>query len=271
MTTTKLTILIVDDELVVRRLLGDALGRSGYIIELASNGKEALDRLERPGIDLLLLDLQLGDINGVQVMQGARKHWPDLPIIMLTAHGSLPSAIAAVRYDAADYLLKPVSIEELRERVAGVLAEYTIARDRKERMQVMYTEMQAFLHNEGLLQRPSAPTTSPNIDEVLEAAPLRINLRQHMISMNKQPIDMTPTEFTILVELLSKPGTILSCTQLAYAIHAIVEDEEEARQIIRPHIVRLRRKLEADPQQPRFLLSVRGLGYRWMSAAPIDT
>jgi len=117
------TILIVDDEQIVRRLMGDALQRAGYTVELAASGAEALERLSRPGIDLMLLDLQLGDLDGVQVMRVAREHWPELQIMMLTAHGSLTSAIAAVRHGAADYLLKPLPVEPWVGDGTRVLAE----------------------------------------------------------------------------------------------------------------------------------------------------
>lgn len=257
----KTTLLLVDDELIVRRTLGDALTRAGYSVELAASGAEALQRLERPGVDLLLLDLQLGDIDGVQVMQEARQRWPHLPIVMLTAHGSLPSAIAAVRYAAADYLLKPISLDALRERVAQVLANTGATQARYEELRQMYEHMRSFLHREGVLQEP-AP--APAGIDVLEGGPLRVNERQHTVSMRGQPADTTPSEFAILCELLRRPGAAVSCSRLAQALGTQVDDEEEARQLIRPHIVRLRRKLEPDPQQPAYLISVRGVGYRWV-------
>lgn len=253
------TLLLVDDELIVRRTLGEALARAGYAVELAASGAEALERLARPGVDLLLLDLQLGDIDGVQVMQEARQRWPRLPILMLTAHGSLPSAIAAVRYAAADYLLKPISLEALRARVAQVLADAGATQARYEDLRQMYEQMRALLHREGLLQEPAAARAG-----VLEGGPLRVDERQHTVSMCGQPAETTPSEFAILCELLRRPGAAVSCSRLAQALGTQVDDEEEARQLIRPHIVRLRRKLEPDPQQPAYLISVRGVGYRWV-------
>jgi DNA-binding response OmpR family regulator len=258
----KHTLLIVDDELVVRRLLGDALRRAGYEVEVASCGAEALDRLDRPGVDLLLLDLQLGDIDGVQVMEGARRRWPKLPIVMLTAHGSLPSAIAAVRSGAADYLLKPIGVDDLRERVGHVLSQTAAARDRSEQLCSMYAQMQAFLRSEGLL---TTATSRADLSDVRIAGPVRLDVRRHTVTMRDAPMDITPAEFAILRELLGEPGAVVSCSGLARALNAAVDDEEEARQLIRPHIVRLRRKLEEDPQQPRYLISVRGVGYRWVA------
>ena len=262
------TILIVDDEHVVRRLMGDALQRAGYTVELAASGAEALERLRRPGVDLMLLDLQLGDLDGVQVMRAAREHWPELQIMMLTAHGSLPSAIAAVRHGAADYLLKPLPVEMLRERVSCVLAQRRAAQEQAAQLRSVYTNLQSVLTSAGLLQE--AAVGGPNAEApnlIYEAGPLRIDVRRHTVAMSDRAVDVTPSEFAILLELLGQPGVVVTCLRLTQAIQTPAVDEEEARQLIRPHIVRLRRKLEFDPQQPRHLLSVRGVGYRWNSAA----
>lgn len=261
---SRATLLLVDDELIVRRLLGDALARAGYQVEVASSDTEALDRLARPGIDMLLLDLRLGDADGVQVMQAARQLWPQLPIIMLTANGSLTSAIAAVRCGVADYLLKPIDLETLRQRVAAILDDYYLSRARAEQLTSIYAQLQAMLQSEGWLREtPASTLTQPAIGQVYRSGPIALDVQYHTVLMHRQPIDVTPSEFAILAELLSHPGAVVPCLRLTEAIQTAVDDEEAARQLIRPHIVRLRRKLETDPQQPAYLLSVRGLGYRW--------
>ncbi|HJZ48866.1 MAG TPA: response regulator transcription factor [Roseiflexaceae bacterium] len=261
---SRATLLLVDDELVVQRLLGDALGRAGYDVEMASNDTEALERLARPGIDLLLVDLRLGDADGVQVMQAARRLWPRLPIIMLTANGSLSSAIAAVRCGAADYLLKPIDLETLRERVAAILDDYYSSRARAEQLTSMYSQLHSILYGEGWLRETTAGAPAhPASPRVYRSGPLHVDVQRHAVTMHDQPIEITPSEFAILVELLRHAGAVVPCLRLTEAIQTAVDDEEAARQLIRPHIVRLRRKLELDPQQPCYLLSVRGLGYRW--------
>jgi DNA-binding response OmpR family regulator len=235
-------------------------------VELASSGTMAMERLASPGIDLLLLDLQLGDIDGTDVMQFARQRWPDLSIIMLTAHGSLPSAIAAVRAGAADYLLKPISMATLRDVVHRVLAERDRSRARGERLRAVYEQMDALMRSEGLLHAVAVSEPAPR-SAIYESAPLHIDVQQHMVALRGQPIDVTPSEFAILLELLRVPGAVVACLRLARAINTVVDDEEEARQLIRPHIARLRRKLETAPQQPVHLISVRGVGYRWVGTS----
>jgi two-component system KDP operon response regulator KdpE len=260
---SRATLLLVDDELMVRRLLGDALAHAGYHVEVASNDTEALDRLAQPGIDMLLVDLRLGDADGVQVMQAARQLWPRLPIIMLTANGSLSSAIAAVRAGVADYLLKPIDLETLRARVAAILDDYYRSRARAEQLTAMYSQLHGILQGEGWLKdMAGAPAQSAGA-QVYRSGPLSLDVQYHTVLMHQQPIDVTPSEFAILMELLRQPGAVVPCLRLTEAIQTAVDDEEAARQLIRPHIVRLRRKIERDPQQPCYLLSVRGLGYRW--------
>jgi DNA-binding response OmpR family regulator len=260
---SKPTVLIVDDEAPVRRILEDALERINLQIEVASTGGMALKRLAEPGIDLLLLDIQLGDIDGVDVMTFARQRWPQMPIIMLTAHGSLSSAIAAVRAQVADYLLKPVSISVLRDTVQRTLSNHRRQHIHEQRLKTLYAQMDLLLRDTEFETESSLPLTTPR--QVYESGPLLIDVQQHIALLHNQPIAITPSEFIILQELLREPGTVIPCLRLAQAINQMIQDEEEARLLIRPHIGRLRRKIERNPQEPVHLVSVRGLGYRWVA------
>lgn len=266
------TILVVDDELIVRRVIGDALRQASYRVETAGDIGSALELMGRVEIDLLLLDLQLGASDGLELLRQARQFVPQLPVIILTAHGSLPSAIEAVRQSVADYLLKPVSMEALRTRVAEVLTRNRSRHAREERIRAMYTHLQALMQEEGLIEehdQRATQATPISGREALEqgksytTGPLVIDVPQHQVRMGQQIIEVTPTEFTILLEMVRQPGAVITCAQLVYASQAITLDEEEARQVVRPHIVRLRRKVEPNPQHPTYIQSVRGMGYRW--------
>jgi DNA-binding response OmpR family regulator len=263
MTLEQASVLVVDDEMMVRRVLGDALRQSGYRVLQASSGAEALARLDEAGADLMLLDLQLGEDDGVAVMRSARGRWPNLPIIILTAHGSMASAIEAVRHDAADYLLKPISMETLRTRVAEVLMRHQASQQRSERIRHMYQELQALVLDEG--PGSGAAPAQQGLGAILNAGPLTIDVQRHSVRMAGQPVELTPTEFAILHTLMRQPGLVIPCVQLIGAFQNAQMDEDEARAVMRPHIVRLRRKIEPDPQRPVFILSVRGIGYRWGS------
>ncbi|EFO81843.1 two component transcriptional regulator [Oscillochloris trichoides DG-6] len=261
-TTETASVLVVDDEAVVRRILGDALAQAGYRVQRAQNSAEALALLEHPGADLMLLDLQLGDDDGVDVMRIARSKWPQLPIIILTAHGSMSSAIEAVRLEAADYLLKPIGIETLRSRVAEVIERYRANQQRHERIRSMYQQLQEIVKDEGLaVHHEAPPSTSHELN--LRVGDLSIDVQQHTVRMRGQTVEVTPTEFAILHTLARQPGVVIPCVQLIQAFQNVQMEEDEARTVMRPHIVRLRRKLEPDPQRPIYIQSVRGIGYRW--------
>jgi DNA-binding response OmpR family regulator len=257
-------ILVVDDETVVRRVLGDALAQAGYRVRTAASGEEALAVLAEQPSDLVLLDLQLGDADGVEVMQVIRARWPQTQILILTAHGSMSSAIAAVRHEAADYLLKPIGVEALRQRVGEVLARHQAGRERQELIRTMYQQLQTLVADERPAPLASEGRPGAVADErALTAGPLVVDSGRHLVRMAGQPIEVTPTEFAILQILARSPGSVVSCAQIAQAFQGGIESEDEARQIVRPHIVRLRRKIEPDSAHPRYIQSVRGVGYRW--------
>jgi DNA-binding response OmpR family regulator len=263
MTLESAQILVVDDEAVVRRVLGDALSQAGHRVRLAASTREALALLEQSLADLMLLDLQLGDEDGTDLLRAARARWPQLPILILTAHGSLASAIEAVRHDAADYLLKPIGVEALRTRVAEVLARHRASQQRQERIRHMYHQLQALVSDEGLLPaRPAAESAG----ESYSAGPLTLDVQRHQVRMSGHLVELTPTEFAILHTLVRQAGSVVPCAQLIQSFQNVTMDEDEARQVMRPHIVRLRRKLEPTPQTPLYLQAVRGIGYRWNAA-----
>lgn len=261
MSTQLANVLVVDDEAIVRRVLGDSLSQVGHTVYRAASGAEALSILATSGIDLLLLDLQLGDDDGVDIMRAVRGRWPNLPIIILTAHGSMNSAIEAVRNDAADYLLKPIGVEPLRARVAEVVARHRASQERTERIRTMYQQLQALVEDEGLTRQPAGSAAISSTS--LCVGPLSIDVQQHMVRMAGQPIEVTPAEFAILHALARQPGVVIPCVQLIQGFQSGQYEEDEARTVMRPHIVRLRRKIETDPQRPRYIQSVRGVGYRW--------
>lgn len=255
------SILVVDDEAVVRRVLSDALSQAGYRVRAAASGEAALAMMVDEPAELILLDLQLGDSDGVEVMRTSRERWPQTQVIILTAHGSLASAIAAVRSDAADYLLKPIGVDELRRRVGEVIMRHRAGRERQERIRTMYQQLQALVADEGLLERQ--PGAGGAGERALSAGPLSVDVARHMVRMAGQPVEVTPTEFAILHALARNPGTVVPCVQIVQTFQGSVASEDEARQMLRPHIVRLRRKIEPDAAHPIYIQSVRGVGYRW--------
>jgi DNA-binding response OmpR family regulator len=235
-------ILFVDDDVQVREPLARLLELLGYRIDQASSGEEALRLLESVSYDVAILDILMpGGIDGVETMHSAREICPDLGIIFLTGHASIDSAAEAVRSQATDYLLKPVSNRELAAAVA--------------------TALQQRLRQE----HPQTPATS---EQFLEVAGVTLDRKRQLVIVAERAgaagfsAKLTACESALLACLMQRPGIAIPCLQLAKeALDYSSVDDEEASAIIRPHISRLRKKIEPDPSQPRLVRTVRDRRY----------
>ncbi len=230
--------LVVDDEEPIRFTLSEILRRAGYAVTCANSGEEALERLRDTAFDLILLDLSLGgQVDGLRVLESARWRWPEAVIVILTAHGSLESARVAIREGVDDYLLKPVEPEVVRTAVRGAM-------ERRQRL----------LRIREMAQAP----------RVLQRGTLTIDMEKHEASRDGQPLHLTPGEFSLLVYLVQNSHRVLSPRELVWVVQKYEsEDRFEAQQMIKWYIHRLRRKVEPNPKKPRFILNVRGVGYRF--------
>ncbi len=228
--------LIVDDEAGVRFFVERTLQRAGYIVATAASGEEALAQLRETSFDLLVLDLRLGgQVNGQRVLEAVRWRWPETAVVILTAHGSLESALDAIREGVDGYLLKPVEGEELLTTVQTALAR----------------------------RRPATlAAESPPHRSVWRWRDLTIDLDKHQAARGDQPLQLTPHEFRVLAHLMQKAPQVVSPQELVQAALGYeCQDLHEARAIIKWYIHRLRRKVEPDPAHPRYILNVRGVGY----------
>jgi DNA-binding response OmpR family regulator len=230
--------LVVDDDEGVRFFLEETLRRDGHIVVAASSGEEALDRMRDTFFDLVMLDLKLsGRVDGLRVLEAVRWRWPETVVVILTAHGSLESAMAAIREGVDGYLLKPVEPDEVRKAVQEAL-------DRR----------RSLARLEGAGQE----------EHVLQRGPFSVDLTKHLITLDGQPLELTSREFKLLVHLMQNAHRVLSPRELVQVVGQYeAEDLYEARQIVKWYIHRLRRKVEPDPSSPRYVLNVRGVGYRF--------
>jgi DNA-binding response OmpR family regulator len=224
------TILLVDDEESVQKLLTYPLERDGFRVVQARDGDEALTRFDAEPIDLVVLDVMLPHLDGLEVCKHLRAR-SSVPIIMLTARDDELDKVLGLELGADDYITKPFSIREFRSRVRA------------------------------LLRRASAPPHQPQGEEVLEADGLRIDSARRSVELDGRPVHLTYVEFELLRTLASRPGRVFSRQTLLESIRGS-SDYREPR-TIDVHIRHLREKLERDPRDPRFLLTVRGVGYRF--------
>ena len=252
-------VLVVDDELHVRSALAHSLRIVGYEAEGAESGEQALEMLSRTAYDVMVLDLRMPGMQGVEVMQRTHQIHPDLLVIVLTGNASLESAITAVKCGAVDYLLKPTSVHDVANAVTRVLKEHTETL-RRELIQTMNHALDTLNRSELTVQ--SQPHPSHN--RFLEAGPITLDQERNIAIINTIPphtTELTETETAILAYLIQRPEDPASCYDIALSALDYDVNKLEAQSIIRPHISRLRRKLNAGAEQLFLIRTVRGKGY----------
>ena len=221
-------ILVVEDEMEIARVVRDYLLDAGYQVTVTGTGEAALANARGSRPDLVVLDLGLPGVDGLDVARELSAT-SRVPIVMLTARGDETDRIVGLELGADDYVVKPFSPKELVARVRAVLRRTT---------------------NEAMLrERP------------IRAADVEIDPQRMRVTVSGRLVDLTPTEFQLLSALAREPGRVFTRGQLLDAIHGVaIESYERA---IDAHVKNVRKKIEPDPRAPRYLLTVHGVGYRF--------
>jgi len=250
-------ILIVDDESSIRLTLSALLKRAGFEVTSAENGPEAVALLERQAFELLLVDLKMPGMDGMQVVAAARQRQPDLAIIVLTGHGSLETAVEGLHHGVFDYLLKTTEPGQVIERVKAGLQ--TRAQRMRERtlLDVVGTAVQELRGT----QHVNSADPGAGGERAITVGALHLDTWRQEATLGGRTLALTPTEFRVLLCLAEHAGTMLSYAHLVRCAQGYDSDEMEAGELIKPHIHHLRQKLEPDPSAPRYILNVRGKGY----------
>jgi two-component system alkaline phosphatase synthesis response regulator PhoP len=217
-------ILVVDDEPKIVQLVRDYLERAGFAVSTARDGNEALMRAHSERPDLIVLDLGLPGLDGLEVTRRLRRD-SGVPIIMLTARHEETDKVVGLELGADDYVTKPFSPRELEARVRAVL------------------------------RRQAAPDA-----ELLRAGELTLDVPRLRTEVSGRPVQLTATEFQLLTALARQPDRVFTRAQLLDAVHGVAFESYE--RAIDAHVKNIRRKIEPDPRTPRYLLTVYGVGYR---------
>jgi two-component system, OmpR family, KDP operon response regulator KdpE len=220
----QLRILVVDDERPIRRFLNSALGGQYTVLE-AGTGEEALAITASKHPDAIILDLGLPDMDGVEVTRRLRE-WTQTPVVVISVRDREEQKIAALDAGADDYLTKPFGIGELMARLRVVL------------------------------RRIATPDNEP----VYQVGHLIVDFAAHEVTLNEQPVSLTPTEYEILRTLIKHAGKVLTHQQLIHLVWGNNYDADS--HLLRVDISNLRRKIEADPSWPRYIMTEPGVGYR---------
>ncbi len=218
-------VLVVDDELEIRRFLRASLRANGHTVFEAGSGTQALAAVREHDPHLMILDLGLPELDGVEVTRRVRQ-WSRLPIIILSVRDRESDKIAALDAGADDYLTKPFGMGELMARVRGVM-------------------------------RRAAPDTSGPVYQVEE---LRVDLSRHQVTLGGKEVLLTPTEFDLLRVLIQNAGKVITHRQLIHKVWGTAYEDES--RLLRVNISNLRRKIEPNPNRPYYILTELGVGYR---------
>jgi two-component system alkaline phosphatase synthesis response regulator PhoP len=222
------TILVVDDEPEIVRLVRSYLEQDGYRVVTAYNGEDALYTARHEKPDLVVLDVLMPKMDGLEFTRRVRRD-QDVPIIMLTARAEETDRIVGLEMGADDYVTKPFSPREVVARVRAVL-------------------------------RRAQPSDEREPPPVLRVGPITLDRSTHTVTVGDEPADLTPTEFDVLDTLMSTPGRVYSRAEILEAVQGVAFEAYE--RTVDAHVKNLRKKVEPDPANPNYILTVRGVGYR---------
>jgi two-component system KDP operon response regulator KdpE len=226
------TVLVVDDESRMVEFIAMNLELEGFRVVRAANGSEALEKTSKEHPDLVLLDIMMPEMDGFETLQGLRDT-SSVPVIFLTAKSEEVDRIKGLDLGADDYITKPFSPRELVSRIRAVLRR---------------TE-------------PAAVTNS----EIVVDSELRVNFDQRKVIVRGQEVRLRPTEYRLLYQLVTNPGKLLTHEVLLSRVWGAEYRDED--QYVRLYVTYLRQKIEKDPKNPKYILSERGLGYRFKEFA----
>ncbi len=224
-------LVVIEDEVKIAQMIKDYLEKEGASVYLARDGTSGLQQVRERDPHLVILDLMLPDMSGLEICRRLRQQ-SDVPIIMLTAKSQETDRVVGLEMGADDYITKPFSLAELAARVRAVLRR---------------------------TRAPESP--QKNAEKILTRGPFALDIENHQLMKGQQEISLTPTEFSILAFMARSPGRVFSRLQLLEA--CLGEAYSGYERSIDTHIRNLRKKIEADPAHPEHIITVFGLGYKF--------
>ncbi|MEM6528548.1 MAG: response regulator transcription factor, partial [Chloroflexota bacterium] len=266
-------VLVVDDEGAIRYSVSKTLQRVGYRVSEAASGEEALEQIAEQEFDVILTDIRMPGIDGVELLRRIKDLVPDASVILMTGYASLGTAIEALRLGAHDYLIKPSSSQDIKHSVSeGIKRSRNLSR-RRDLLKVIQKNLSELQTNqiksEQTIAYDNYPDVRPQMDALMEDASraeqsssmqlgsLTVFPGRYQIAVDEKPIDLTPTEFDLLLYLAAHQGRVVSCHELVREVRGYTVGEAEAREVIRPHVSNLRRKLKKAGLEQDLIVNVR--------------
>ena len=264
-------LLVVDDEQHIRFFLERLLQQDGYAVTAVANGEAALALIKEQEFDLVLLDVMMPGIGGVEVMTQLHAQWPKTVVILLTAYAALETAVEALRHGAHDYLFKPCEADTLRKSIheglqkrQQTLHQQVLLKQLEDNLASSLSQIRAAVTGESV--ESSAPAAEDERAEspqrFLKKGSLIIDLARHVITVNGYLVELSPIEFDLISHLVRQSPHVVSPQELVSKIQGYESDAPEASEITRAHIYRIRQKIKKSAGQAADVIhTVRGVGY----------
>lgn len=249
-------ILVVDDEAVFRDSVCEILRGEGYTVQDAADGSAAHDMLMENDYDLVLLDIRMPGMTGIEILKVIENKAPDTKVILLTAHGTVETAIEALRHGAHDYILKPASPHSILTSVARALAQRAEKQQRKMLLDQLESSLKRLKDSEGINYTVDVERKSISLKDGV-----MFDIERREIWEGSQRLSLTPTEAKLLCVLAENRGRVIYHKDLVLLVQGYDVKDWEAPEVLRPLISRLRRKLGVFPGGENWVVNVRGSGY----------
>lgn len=273
-------VLVVDDEGANRYSVSKTLQRVGYVVDEAASGEEALSHVDKQEFDVVLTDIRMQGIDGIELLRRIKDAAPDAIVILMTGYASLGTAVEALRLGAHDYLIKPSSSQDIRSSVGRGIDRARNLKRRRRLLDAIKSDVFELVREDVESARIAYDTTFERatqqqygervpepVNNTMQLGPLTVYPGRYQISVGDKPIDLTPTEFDLLLYLAAHRGRVVPCHELVREVRGYGVDESEAREVIRPHVSNLRRKLKGAGEDADLIVNVRGIGYRLSEVA----
>ncbi len=273
-TVDSANILVVDDEGANRYSVSKTLQRVGYMVSEAGSGEEALEVMNKQPFDVVLTDIRMPGLDGVELLRRIKDESPDIIVILMTAYASLGTAVEALRLGAHDYLIKPSSSQDIRQSVARGVERAQNLKRRRALLDAIRSDVFELVRAD--VEAPTSMTGDSAGHDMARVAeqpaeqspmsmqlgPLTVYPGRYQVAVGDKDVGLTPTEFDLLLYLAAHRGRVVSCNELVREVRGYGVDEAEAREVIRPHVSNLRRKLKSAQKDADLIVNVRGIGYR---------
>lgn len=256
-------ILIIDDEASLRKTLARILQQAGFEVTTAESAEIGLDYLKTTHFDLVLTDLRMPGMHGMEALKLMHTNYPAIPVVLFTAQPDVNSAVEALRYGATDYLLKPIKPEAIIARTRAILLEQQREKRKREiqlQIETLQNELRSLEKGEPVAATPITPTSEK--ERYLKRGDLVLDLHTRRVLLNDEALATPPTSFDYLLVLARHAPNVVDYQTLVAEAQGYQTDQREAQELTKWHIHQLRQILEKDVHSPAHLLNVRGTGYR---------